>query len=163
MKRAYSNDRKNFDHGSSRGAARGSGIQTGTKACRQRQSANSASGRGRERARLFARWPHRSRGQKAADAIWPQRDRGKEDQRASEVPLLFLGSDPLDDRSGGDPVGGGAALAGLWHHPHSASRQRLGGILGRTSGGQRYRRPEGDAGDQGEGETRRQVAQSGGA
>ena len=31
--------------------------------------------------------------------------------------VLFLGSDPLDDRSGGDPVGGGAALAGLRHHP----------------------------------------------
>jgi hypothetical protein len=34
----------------------------------------------------------------------------------------FLGSDPLDDRSGGDPVGGGPPLAGLWHHPPSASR-----------------------------------------
>ena len=30
---------------------------------------------------------------------------------------LFLGSDPLDDRSGGDPLGGGAALAGLRRHP----------------------------------------------
>ncbi len=45
----------------------------------------------------------------------------------------------------------------------SASRQRRGRILGRTPGGQRHRRPEGDAGDQGPGETRREVDQPGGA
>ena len=45
----------------------------------------------------------------------------------------------------------------------SASRQRPGRILGRASGGQRHRRPEGDAGDQGQGETRRAMGQSGGA
>ena len=44
----------------------------------------------------------------------------------------FCGSDSLDDRSCGDSVGGGAALAGLWHHFSSASGQRRGGILGKN-------------------------------
>ena len=70
-------------------------------------------GGGGEETGFVAGRPHPGRGAKAADPIWAQRDRGEEDQRGPEVPLLFLGSDPLDDRSGGDPVGGGAALAGL--------------------------------------------------
>ena len=41
--------------------------------------------------------------------------------------------------------------------------QRRGRILGRAPGGQRHRRPEGQAGDQGPGETRREVDQPGGA
>ena len=69
----------------------------------------------------------------------------------------------MDDRSGGDPVGGGPALAGLWHHPPSASGQRRGRILGRTPGGQRHRCAEGQAGDQGPGETRWEVDHPGGA
>ena len=59
--------------------------------------------------------------------------------------------------------GGGPALAGFFHHPPSACGQRRGRILGRTPGGQRHRRPEGQAGDQGPGETRWKVDQSGGA
>ena len=47
----------------------------------------------------------------------------------------------------------GPALAGFFHHPPFACGQRRGRILGRTPGGQRHRRPEGQAGDQGPGET----------
>ena len=154
-KRAHSDAGRTFDHGSSRGSARGSQVRGGIEACWQRRSANPASGGGREKTGFVAGRPDPSRGAKAADPIWAERDRGEEDQRDPEIPLLFLGSDPLDDRSGGDPVGGGAALAGLRHHPASASCQRNGRILGRASGGQRHRRSEGDAGDQGQGETRR--------
>src|ERR1700677_2023326 len=115
---------KGFDDVGSPGSPGGSPIQAGPEGCRQRQSTNPASGGGRERAGIFARRPHPSRGAKAADPIWAERDRGEEDQRDPEVPLLLLGSNPLDDRSGGDPVGGGAALAGLRNHPDSASCQR---------------------------------------
>ena len=45
----------------------------------------------------------------------------------------------------------------------SACGQRRGRILGRTPGGQRHRRAEGQAGDQGTGETRREVGHPGGA
>ena len=41
--------------------------------------------------------------------------------------------------------------------------QRRGRILGRTPGGQRHRRAEGQAGDQGSGETRWEVGHPGGA
>ena len=76
---------------------------------------------------------------------------------------LFLGSHPVDDRSGGDSVGRGPALAGFFHHPPFAGCQRRGRILGRAPGGQRHRRPEGQAGDQGPGETGWEVDQPGGA
>ena len=55
------------------------------------------------------------------------------------------------------------ALAGFCHHPPFACGQRRGRILGRTPGGQRHRRPEGQAGDQGPGETRWEVDHPGGA
>ncbi len=45
----------------------------------------------------------------------------------------------------------------------SASGQRRGRVLGRTPGGQRHRRPEGHAGDQGKGETRWEMGHPGGA
>ena len=62
-------------------------------------------------------------------------------------------SHPVDDRSGGDSIGCRRALAGFFHHPYFACCERLGRILGRTGGGQRNRRPEGQAGDQREGQT----------
>ena len=57
----------------------------------------------------------------------------------------------------------GRALGGFWHHPLFACLQRRGRILGRTPGGQRHRRPEGQAGDQGPGEAGWEVDQPGGA
>ena len=75
----------------------------------------------------------------------------------------FWGPDPVDDRSRRDPFGGRAALAGLWHHPGFACGQRPRRILGRTPGGQRNRCPEGQAGDQGAGETRWKMGQPAGA
>jgi hypothetical protein len=162
-KRARGDAGRRFDHGSSRGSARGSWVRRGIEACWQRRFANPSFGGGREKTGFVAGWPDPSRGAKTADPVWVERDRGEEDQRDPEVPLLFLGSDPLDDRSGGDPLGGCPPLAGFWHHPPSSSRQRSGRLLGGASSGQRHRRPEGDAGNQGESETRRQVGQSGGA
>ena len=69
----------------------------------------------------------------------------------------------MDDRSGGDSVGRGPALAGFFHHPAFAARQRCGRILGRTPGKRRHRRPESQAGDQGPGETGWEVDQPAGA
>ena len=94
-----------------------------------------------------------SRGAKAAGSIWSQRDCRKERQSVSEIPHLFLGPHPVDDRSGGDSVGRGPALAGFLHHPPFAAFQRRGRILGRTSGRQRHRRAEDKAGDQGQSES----------
>jgi hypothetical protein len=47
----------------------------------------------------------------------------------------FLGSHSLDDRGGGDSVGGGAPLARLRHHPPAAPGQCRGRILGGTPAG----------------------------
>ena len=88
--------------------------------------------------------------QEAAGAIWAQRDRRKENQSVPEIPHLFLGPHPVDDRSGRDPFGRSPALAGLFHHPPFACVQRRGRILGRTPGGQRHRGAEGQAGGQGQ-------------
>src|SRR5271163_4875738 len=118
-KLAHSDAGRTFDHGSSRGSAR-----DGIEACWQTGSANPASSGSREKAGFVTGRPDPGRGAKAAEPIWAERDRGEEDQRDPEVPFVFLGSYPLDDRSGGDPVGGGAPLAGLWHHFSSASCQR---------------------------------------
>ena len=49
----------------------------------------------------------------------------------------------FNKRSRHDPVGGGPALAGLWHHPRSTSGQRSGRILGRTPGRRPHRCPKG--------------------
>ena len=57
-------------------------------------------------------------------------------------------------------VGAGAALAGFLHHSSSALFQRSGRILGRTPGRQRHRRSESPAGDPGQSQARRQVAES---
>ena len=62
--------------------------------------------------------------QKRLTQYGPNEIEEKKTNRAPEIPRLFLGSDPVDDRSGGDSVGGGPALAGLWHHPRSACGQR---------------------------------------
>ena len=104
-----------------------------------------------------------SRGAKAAGPIWAQRDRGKENQSVPEIPHLFLGTHPVDDRSSGDSVGRGRALAGFLHHPAFAGCQRRGRILGRTPGGQRHRCAQGQAGDQGASEARWEVDQPAGA
>ena len=109
---------------------------------------------------VLAGWPYPSRGAEAAKPIRPQRNRGEEDQRDPEIPQLLLGSDPVDDRGGGDPVGGRPALAGLRHHPAAAGGQRRRRFLGRAPGGQCDRCPEGQAGGQGPGETRRQVGRA---
>ncbi len=59
----------------------------------------------------------------------------KKTNRAAQVPQLLLGAHPLDDRSGGDSLGRGPALAGFWHHPVVAGLQLRGRILGRAPGG----------------------------
>ena len=79
----------------------------------------------------------------------------EEDQSAAEISFLFLGSDSLDDRGGGDFVGRGAPLAGFLHHSAAALCQCRGRILGRAAGGQCHCRTEGEARDQGAGATRR--------
>ena len=87
----------------------------------------------------------------------------KKDQCVPEIPLLFLGTDSLDDRGGGDPFGV------VRHWPDFGIillllvRQRGSRILGGTPGGQRHCGAEGEAGDQGDGETRWEMDQSGGA
>ena len=58
--------------------------------------------------------------QKRLTQYGPNEIEEKKTNRVPEIPQLFLGSHPVDDRSGGDPVGGGPALAGFWHHPRSA-------------------------------------------
>src|SRR5208283_2756252 len=98
LKGAHNNGGRNVDRGSSRGSARGSQVRVGIKACRQGQSANLASGGGRERIALIAGRPDPGRRGEAARSIWAERDRGEEDQRDPEIPLVLLGSDPLDDR-----------------------------------------------------------------
>ncbi len=57
----------------------------------------------------------------------------------------------------------GRTLARFWHHLRFASFQRRGRILGRTPGGQRHRRLEGQAGDPGKSHTRWQVDKPGSA
>jgi hypothetical protein len=42
----------------------------------------------------------------------------KENQSVREMPHLFLGSHPVDDRSSRDPFDGSPALAGFLHHPN---------------------------------------------
>ncbi len=84
--------------------------------------------------------------QKRLTQYGPNEIEEKKTNRAPEIPRLFLGSHPVDDRSRRDPVGGGPALAGLWHYPRSALRQCRGRILGGTPGGQRHSRPKGHAG-----------------
>ena len=49
--------------------------------------------------------------QKRLTQYGPNEIEEKKTNRAPEIPQLFLGSHPVDDRSGGDPVGGGPALA----------------------------------------------------
>ena len=93
-------------------------------------------------------WAQPGRSPEAADAIRAERDRGKENQRIPKVSKLFLGPHSVDDRGGGDSVGGRPALAGFLHHSVSSFLQRRGGILGRTSGRQRNCRAEGEARDQ---------------
>ena len=112
---------------------------------------------------VVAERPQPSRGTETLGAIRAERDRGKENQRIPEVPQLFLGPHSVDDRSGGDSVGGGPALAGFLHHSLSALLQRCGGILGGTSGRQRNCCVEGQTRDQGHGETRWKVGQPCGA
>ena len=128
---------------------------------RRRRSPEAAHGRGREAARLVHRRPHRRRGEEAARAIRPQRNRGGEDQRAAQIPQLFLGSDSLDDRSRGRAIGRRAPLARLLHHSLSALLQRDHRILGRAPGGQRHRSVEGAASHQGARETQRQMDHAG--
>ena len=101
--------------------------------------------------------------QKRLTQYGPNEIEEKKTNLVPEIPHLFLGPHPVDDRSGGDSVGRGPALAGFLHHPPFAGGQRRGRILGRTPGGQRHRRPEGQAGDQGPGETGWEVGQPGGA
>ncbi len=60
-------------------------------------------------------------------------------------------------------LSGGPALARFLHHSAVVLRQRDRRLLGRTPGGQRHRCAEGEAGDQGPGETRRQVGHAAGA
>ena len=69
----------------------------------------------------------------------------------------------MDDRNRGRAVGGGPALARLLHHPAVAGRQRFDRILGRAAGGQCDRGAEGQARDQGAGETRWQMDHAAGA
>ena len=87
----------------------------------------------------------------------PNEIRGKEDQRAAQIPRLFLGPDSLDDRSRGGALRRRSPLARLLHHSRAAARQRDHRLLGRTRGRQRDRRPEGAARDQGAGQARRKV------
>ena len=87
----------------------------------------------------------------------------KKTNRGSEVPLLFLGSDPLDDRSGGDPFGGSAALAGFWHHPRSALANAVVGFWEEHQAGNAIAALKATLAIKAQSETRRQVGQSGGA
>ena len=48
--------------------------------------------------------PQSIRGDEAAGTVRAERDRGEEDQSAAEISLLFLGSDPVDDRGRGRSV-----------------------------------------------------------
>ena len=73
----------------------------------------------------------------------PNRDRGKENQSVPEIPHLFLGAHPVDDRRGGDPVRRCPALAGFLHHLSPADFERGSWILGGTPGWQRHSCPEG--------------------
>ena len=59
--------------------------------------------------------------QKRLTQYGPNEIAEKKDQSVPEIPHLFLGSHPVDDRRGGDSVGRGPALAGFFHHPPSAS------------------------------------------
>ena len=54
-------------------------------------------------------------------------------------------------------VGCGSALAGFLHHPPVAGLQRSRRILGRTPGGQCDRRTQEAVGNQGQGQTRREM------
>ncbi len=49
--------------------------------------------------------------QKRLSQYGPNEIEEKKTNRAPEIPQLFLGTHPVDDRSGGHPVGGGPALA----------------------------------------------------
>ena len=116
-----------------------------------------------EKARFVVRRPHSSGGGKAAGRIWAERDRGREDQSVSQVSHVLLGPHPLDDRNRRDPLGRGGALGRFRHHPLLAPVQRRRRILGRASGRQRHRRPEGPAGDQGSRQARWKLDHPGGA
>ena len=120
-------------------------------------------GGGGEAFGVVARRLESSRGAETVGAIRPERDRGAQDQPAAEVPHLLLGSDPVDDRRRGDPVGRGPALARLLHHLGAARLQRAGRVLGGTPGRECHRGPEGQVGDQGPGETRREMGHARGA
>ena len=123
----------------------------------------STHGRGRETPRLFSGRAGHSRSGEAAGAVRAQRDRRTQDQPTAEVPRLLLGSDPVDDRDRRDFVGRGRALAGLLHHPAAAGGQRCRRLHRGAPGGQRDRRPEGQAGDQCPRHPRRRVDQPTGA
>jgi hypothetical protein len=60
--------------------------------------------------------PQPGRGAETADPYGPNEI--KENQSVCEMPHLFLGSHPVDDRSSRDPFDGSPALAGFLHHPH---------------------------------------------
>ena len=122
-----------------------------------------AHGGGGEKAGIVAGRPQPGRGGEAADPIRAQRDRRKEDQRASEIPQLFLGPHPVDDRSGGRAVGHRPALARFLHHPAVAAGQCHRRLLGRAPGGQRHRGAQGQAGDQGPGQAGWQMDHPAGA
>ena len=55
--------------------------------------------------------------QKRLTQYGPNEIEEKKTNPLPEIPHLFLGSHPVDDRSGGDSVGRGPALAGFCHHP----------------------------------------------
>ena len=73
-------------------------IEVGVEArCKGRSEIPAPAGSGEEIGVVTGR-PQSSRGSETADAIRPERDCGKENQSVPEVPHLFLGSHPVDDR-----------------------------------------------------------------
>ena len=100
-----------------------------------------------EKSRDHRERSHSGRGDKRLTQYGPN-EIPEKNQSASQVSHIFLGSDPVDDRSGRGPFGGRPTLAGLWHHLRPARRQQRGRVLGGTPGRQRHRRAECQAGGQ---------------
>ena len=127
--------------GPARGAT-GSGAAPAAGSGRRRSETLPLAGGG-EAAGVIAGRPQPGRGEERLAQYGPNEIDGEEDQSAAEVAGLLLGTDPVDDRGGGDPVGRRAALGGLLHHPRAAGGQRRGRVLGGAPGRQRHRRAEG--------------------
>ncbi len=103
--------------------------------CGEHGSERAAAGRGGGAAASHRRTDSSADEAKTAPgSVWAERDRGGDDQLAAGSAGVFLGSDPVDDRSGGGSVGRARALGGLLHHPSAAGRERGRGVLRGASG-----------------------------